>query len=221
MKKRLQPFSTSLMGSMPRSEEVMNAQAAFKENKIDQETFDQIIKTETEKIVQMQEAAGIEVIVHGELTRDNYMSFVAEKVDGIDLMTLEEIAELATDKSDFEESLAAMDADDNSMNNPVATKRIATESKLDYEEMKQLKAMTDRPVKATIPSPYLLTRSMWLDEVTGDVYEDRRELGEDVVKLVKNEVRRLIDLGVDIIQMDEPILSDIVFNREDASNSFY
>jgi len=215
------PFTTSLMGSMPRSEKLITLHEDLAQGNINQETFDQQVLFETKEVVKMQEENGMDIIVHGELARDNYMSFVADKVDGIQLMTMEEIAGIATDKTNFEKSLEEMDAADNSMNNPVAVKRIGTDSPLDYHEIKRLKTLTDHPVKATLPSPYLLTRSMWMDDITGQVYEDRRELGKDVVKLIVNEVRRLISLGVDIIQIDEPILSDIVFNREEGSNSFY
>lgn len=107
------------------------------------------------------------------------------------------------------------------MNNPVATGRILTDVPLDYEEMERLQRQTNKPIKATIPSPYMLTRSMWLEQVTSKYYKNRQELGKDVVQLVVNEVKKLIELGIDVIQIDEPILSDIVFNREDSENSFY
>lgn len=221
MNKGFKAFTTSLMGSMPRSRKLIEAQEELKRGLLEKEAFEKIVLTETKEIVRIQEESGIDVIVHGELTRDNYMSFVADKVNGIQLMTMNQIADLSKDKTNFERSLEEMDAADNSMNNPVAINRIETNRSLDYEQIKQLKTLTNKPIKATLPSPYLLTRSMWMEDITGEVYEDRKELGKDVVKLIVNEVKRLISLGVDIIQIDEPILSDIVFNREDASNSFY
>ena len=62
---------------------------------------------------------------------------------------------------------------------------------------------------------------MWLREITGKVYEGRKELGHDVVELLKNEIRHLVEEGVKIIQIDEPILSEVVFTNEKADNSFY
>lgn len=62
---------------------------------------------------------------------------------------------------------------------------------------------------------------MWLREITGKVYEGRKELGQDVIDLLKNEIRHLVEEGVKIIQIDEPILSEVVFTNEKADNSFY
>ena len=107
------------------------------------------------------------------------------------------------------------------MNNPVVKQRIDVNAHLEDQEVQALQTLTKKPIKVTIPSPYLLTRTMWLEEITGEIYEDRQELGQDVVQLLSNEVRRLIAAGVDIIQMDEPILSDVVFNQDQKSDSFY
>ena len=62
---------------------------------------------------------------------------------------------------------------------------------------------------------------MWMKEITGRVYSDRKELGNDVVKLLINEIRRLVEMGAGIIQIDEPILSEVVFTRKKGDNSFY
>lgn len=224
MKKKITPFSTSLMGSMPRSAELINAHVNLVNGELTEAAYNQLLEKETKEVVRLQEQSGIDIIVNGELSRDNYMSFVAGKVDGIELMSLDEITNLMNDKANFEKSLESMDAADNSMNNPVVTDRISVDTPLVYDEMKVLKSLTKHPIKATLPSPYLLTRSMWLEGITSEVYEDRKELGKDVVTLIINEVKRLISLGVDIIQIDEPILSDVVFNQpttKDSSNSFY
>lgn len=212
----LKPFSTSLMGSMPRSSELLDAK-----KRGDQDEFDEVLLRDTKDVLKRQEDSGIDVVVSGELSRDNYMSFVADKVKGVKLMSLKEIAKKADNEEKFKESVKQMDADDGYINNPIAVDRIDTNSVLDYEEIKRMKTLTDHPIKATIPSPYLLTRSMWLKEVTGEIYEDRNELGQDVVKLLSNEIQRLIDLGVDVIQIDDPILSDVVFNNKNSKNSFY
>lgn len=221
MEAKFKPFTTSLMGSMPRSHKLIAANEQVKNNELARDIYQEMVQKETQAVIDIQEKNDIDVIVHGELTRDNFMSFVATKVKGIDLLSMSDIAELTNNQGDFEKSLANMDAADNSMNNPVAAGRILTDVPLDYEEMERLQRQTNKPIKATIPSPYMLTRSMWLEQVTSKYYKNRQELGKDVVQLVVNEVKKLIELGIDMIQIDEPILSDIVFNREDSENSFY
>ncbi len=212
---KFKSFSTSLMGSMPRSTELLSAR-----DEGDKSKFDEILINDTKDVVKLEEDNGIDVIVNGELSRDNYMSFVADKVDGVKLMSLDEVSKLTDDESSFDESVSSMDADD-TINNPIAVERIKTDCVLDFEEIKRLKTLTDKPIKATLPSPYLLTRSMWLEEVTGKVYEDRADLGEDVVELLSNEIKRLIEIGVDVIQIDDPILSEVVFSKPGTENTFF
>ncbi len=114
-----------------------------------------------------------------------------------------------------------MDASDNSMNSPICFEKINTEVRLNKREIEVLKNSSVEHYKCTLPSPYLLTRSMWLKEITGNSYESRNELGEDVVKLLRHEIRELVKEGVKIIQIDEPILSEVVFTNSKSDNSFY
>ena len=176
---------------------------------------------ETNKVISFQKDCGIEVIVSGELNRDNYMSYIGEIVDGVKLLTLEELKELTGNNENFRKSLEEMDASDNSMNSPICFEKINTEVRLNKKEIEVLKGSSVEHYKCTLPSPYLLTRSMWLREITGKVYEGRKELGQDVIDLLKNEIRHLVEEGVKIIQIDEPILSEVVFTNEKADNSFY
>lgn len=115
-----------------------------------------------------------------------------------------------------------MDAADNSMNNPICTGKIDTAKRLVDDEAKRMKEIVgDDKYKITIPSPYILTRSMWLKEVSQNAYADRKELGADVVKLLLNEVEHLIADGVKVIQIDEPIVSEVVFQKPGGDTSFY
>ncbi len=70
---------------------------------------------------------------------------------------------------------------------------------------------TDRPVKVTLPGPYLLTRAMFVPEATRAVYGTKEELAEDVVRLLREELHELAREGVDFVQLDEPVLSELVF----------
>ena len=218
---RFKPFSTTLMGSMPRSKELLDLkEKSIKDDKYAEE-YKEKVYSETEKIIQMSEEIGIDVVVSGELARDNYMSYIAEHVPGVKLMTMEDIKEITGNTEEFNKSLEEMDAADNTMNSPVCVDRISTDIELNTEEVDMIKKFSKKPFKMTSPSPYLLTRSMWMKEITGRVYSDRKELGNDVVKLLINEIRRLVEMGAGIIQIDEPILSEVVFTRKKGDNSFY
>ncbi|OFR34147.1 hypothetical protein HMPREF2892_05560 [Aerococcus sp. HMSC061A03] len=222
MKGKFKAFSTSLMGSWPRSEELLEASQAYRQKIISAEDYFSLVNQETEKLVRAQEAAGIDVITNGELARDNYISFVADKVDGIDLMSVEEVMALTNedDKDQLQSSLEERDVHNTGMNNPICTGKIVTDVKLDTDEMHALRQMTKQALKATLPSPYLLTRSLWLEGVSDKAYASREDLGQDVLTLILNETKRLIDMGIEVIQIDDPILAEVVLS-EDMKRGFY
>ena len=219
--KSFKPFTTTLIGSLPRSKELLLLKESCTKNEKYDEVYLKKYIEETNKVISFQKECGIDVKVSGELNRDNYMSYIGDIVDGIKLLTLEELKELTDYNEGFSKSLEEMDASDNSMNSPICFGKINTEARLNKKEVEILQNSSIEHYKCTLPSPYLLTRSMWFKEVTGKVYESRNELGEDVVKLLRNEIRALVKSGVKIIQIDEPILSEVVFKNSKSDNSFY
>ena len=221
MKGKFKPFSTTLIGSLPRSKELLSLKESSDNYDKFKSLYNEKLLEETKKVVELQKECGIDVLVSGELNRDNYMSYVAEMVDGIKLLSMNDLKEITTNLESFNKSLEEMDAADNTMNSPICYSKIDTTRRLNELEVHNFQKFVDRDYKVTLPSPYLLTRSMWLREITGKVYEGRKELGQDVIELLKNEIRHLVEEGVKIIQIDEPILSEVVFTNEKADNSFY
>ncbi len=54
---------------------------------------------------------------------------------------------------------------------------------------------------------------MWVKEVSRTVYESKEALGEDIVDVLREECRELVDAGADFIQFDEPVLTELVFTQ--------
>lgn len=217
-KENFKPFSTSLIGSWPRKKEIMIAQRQLRKGEIQETQFDELIDLETKKIIEKQDRLGLDIITSGELARDNYSSFVADKIGGATLMSMNDIIDYVDDKQSFEDILSILDVPSISIKNAICT------GKLEYnpialKELKLLKKYTDKKIKITLPGPYLLTRSMWLPNVSGSAYSDKESLGKDIVEILKKEVFNLQKYGVDIIQFDEPVLTEIVFT-EGKTRSF-
>ncbi len=212
-------FPTSLMGSMPRSKEVLKALRMIRKDKIEQNDFNKLIELETEKVVVMQENLGIDVITSGEIGRDNYVSFVSDKISGVEMLSMSEMLDYIDDKKAFENILTTLDVPAVSIKNAICVGKLEYNGDIVANELKTVKKFTDKPVKITMPGPYLLTRSMWLPNLSGKVYGSKEELGEDVIKIMKEEIDNLIDIGVDVIQFDEPVLTEVVFT-EGKTRSF-
>jgi len=72
----------------------------------------------------------------------------------------------------------------------------------------------------TLPGPYLLTRSMWVSSFSRAGYGDKTEMGEDVVRILRDELRDLRDQGAAFVQFDEPVLTEIVMSEECDRRTF-
>lgn len=219
MDKKIELFCTSLMGSMPRTKEFLKQKRLKNSEKISEEEFEKILEIETKKIVDLQEKYDIDIITNGEQSRDNYVSFISSKLDGAMLMSMADMLQYIEDKKSFEQILDILDVPAMSIKNAICYDKLKFRDSLVADEMKKLKKITSRLVKATLPGPYLMTRSMWLPALSKKNYKNKEELGKDVIKILKKEIDLLKENDVDIIQFDEPVLTEVVFS-EGKTRSF-
>ncbi len=68
------------------------------------------------------------------------------------------------------------------------------------EEYRRLRTITDAAVKVPVPGPFTLAGCIQ----GGEVYPDRRAVTEALLPIVNREMRRLVEAGVEFIQLDEP-----------------
>ena len=212
-------FLVSLLGSMPRSKKLLTAKRKLNKGNIDLKTYQEILDEETKYVVELQENNHIDIITSGELNRDNYVSFIAERLDGVTMMSMADMFDYIEDKQGFEQILEILDVPAISIKNAICTGKVKYNKPLVADEMIELKKLTDKKIKATLPGPYLITRSMWLPALSKQYYDNKDSLGEDIIKILKEEIDSLAKIGVDVIQFDEPVLTEVVFS-EGKTRSF-
>ena len=212
-------FLTSLLGSMPRSKKLLTAKRKFNKGNLDFNSYHQILDKETKYVVNLQEHNDIDIITSGELNRDNYVSFIAERLEGVSMMSMADMFDYIEDKQGFEQILDILDVPAISIKNAICTGKVKYNKPLVADEMIELKKITSKKIKATLPGPYLMTRSMWLPALSKQYYDSKDALGEDVIKVLKQEIDTLYSHGIDIIQFDEPVLTEVVFS-EGKTRSF-
>ena len=206
-------FKTSLIGSMPRGHEILMARRKLSAGLIDEETYQKLVDEKTKEVVKLQEDLDIDIITSGEIGRDNYVSFISEKLGGVSQMSMAEMLDYVDDKREFENILNTLDVPASSIKNAICTGKVEYTGDIVASELKKLKSFTNKPVKITLPGPYLVTRSMWLPNVSSNYYDSKEDLGEDIIKIFKKEIAKLQEIGVDVIQFDEPVLTEIVFTE--------
>ena len=213
-------FYVTQVGSWPRSRELLRALRARQKHEISHEQFNAIADQEVRRCVQMQLDAGVDIIVDGEQRRDNFYSFITDKVSGAQLMSLAEMLDTVEDKASFEEMLTTLDVPASAIKNPTCVGKLSRREPLAVNELKLLRQLTDKPVKMTLPGPYLLTRAMWVGQFTSKVYGDKQEMADDVVKILREELGELAAEGCEFVQFDEPVLTEIVFSKENERRTF-
>jgi len=201
------------VGSWPRPESLLRAQKLRRAGRIE---ASELAREEDQAVLEalrLQEEAGVDVVTDGEQRRDNFYSFVADKLEGVQMMTLAELLDVVEDKAGFERILQTLDVPAYSISNPTCCGKIRRRQPLAVDELKFLRQHTTKAVKVPLPGPYILTRAMWVEAVTRNAYRSKEELAEDIVKVLCDEIQELVEAGVDFIQLDEPVLTELVFTQ--------
>jgi 5-methyltetrahydropteroyltriglutamate--homocysteine methyltransferase len=170
--------------------------------------------------IKYQEDAGVDIVSDGEQRRDNFYSFICERVDGMRLMTMAELLDYVEDKAAFERLLTALDVPAFAIKNPTVVDRLRPRAPLVLDDFRFLRRHTRQPVKVTLPGPYLLSRSTWVRHLSDSAYPTRQALADDIVRLLRAELQALADAGADIVQFDEPVLTEVVFAGKSATRTF-
>jgi 5-methyltetrahydropteroyltriglutamate--homocysteine methyltransferase len=205
-------FPVTTVGSWPRPADVLAAARAFRQRRIVRQDRDRVVDEAVIELLHLQERLGCDLLTDGELRRDNFYSFVAEKISGVRLMTLAEMLEVVEDKAGFEQLLQTLDVPAYSISSPICTGRIGRREPLAVDDLAFARRHTDRPIKVTLPGPYLLTRAMFVPELTRHSYANKEALARDVVAILRAEIEELRSAGADFVQLDEPVLSEVAFS---------
>ena len=207
-------FPVSVVGSWPRPRWLLEA---TRKRSADLEL---VRDHATLLAIKQQEDAGVDVISDGEQRRDNFYSFLCEHLDGMRLMTMADLLDHVEDKAGFEALLQALDVPAYAIKNPTVVGRLHRREPLAARAAAFLRAHTRLPVKVTLPGPYLLSRSIWVKGLSSGVYPTRNALCDDVVRILREELAELAALGVEVVQFDEPVLSEVVFAGKTQKRTF-
>jgi 5-methyltetrahydropteroyltriglutamate--homocysteine methyltransferase len=216
----LPKFPTTVIGSWPRSKEVQRAMRDKRAGRITDDEFQTVADQAVLQVLRWQEEAGIDIVSDGEQRRDNYISFVADHLKNVRMLSVSELLDYVEDKASFEEILGTLDVPAFSMSNPAAEGKISRKKPLVLNDFLFLKRQTNKAVKVSLPGPYLLTRSMYVEGLSKEAYPTKEDLAVDIVKVLREELEDLIAAGVEFVQFDEPVLTEIVFTKKNANRTF-
>ncbi len=215
-----QTFLTTQVGSWPRSKTMLKTLRGYQKGTVSRKDYLGVAENEIKRTVELQEKAGLDILVDGEHRRESFYAFITDKVAGTQLMSLADMLNYVEDKAEFEEMLRTMDMPASAIKNPTCTGKLSRREPLALEDFRFLRSLTKKPVKITLPGPYLLTRSMWVSALTRRVYRNHKKMADDIVKILREELIELRDVGCDFVQFDEPVLTELILSEECERRTF-
>ena len=214
------PLAVMGIGSWPRPRWMLAAIHDHLEGRLSDEEFAATAEDATRLAVAAQLRAGVDVVTDGEQRRDNYASFVGSRLDNCQLIPLTDLLPLVDDPAKFEAEMRSLDVPAAQVRHPALFGPLGRSRPLAVHELETVRAITGRPVKVALPGPYLLTRIMWMECISDRAYRSREHLAEDVVRILREEIAFLLAAGAALVQLDEPVLSEVVFTGAKNARSF-
>lgn len=169
----------------PNSEDPTGAYTAYMREHGD--GIEEILARGTRDAVLDQVNAGIDVPSDGEIRRDNYIHYHCRHIAGFDFENL-------TEKEMRTGAWTAWV--------PTITGPLAAGAPFLPDDWRCAQAVTDRPVKITVPGPLTIA-----DTVADAYYGDERKVGVALAEALNTEIRALAEAGCRWIQVDEPLFA--------------
>ena len=182
------------VGSLLRPPELLEARAAFAERRIPGEQLRALEDLAISDALRRQREIGLDILSDGELRRGSWLTDMADAVDGF---TEDHIQLEWKGPGGAAEATTAR----------VAGATLHKTRKLTAHETPFLQAHAAGPFKITLPAPSNFMVSSYQPGVSDRVYPDRAALLDDIVAIVRDEIRWLIEEGVTYIQLDAPYYS--------------
>lgn len=214
------PLSVMGIGSWPRPRWMVQAVHEHMEGRLSDAEFQATADDAVRLSVAAQLRAGADVVSDGEQRRDSYASFVASRLDNCQLIPLTDLLPLVDDPQEFERELRALDVPAGDVRHPAVFGPLGRSRSIAVHEFEFARMLTERPIKVALPGPYLLTRTMWMECISDRAYRNREDLAGAVVRVLREEIACLLAAGTALVQLDEPVLSEVVFSGPASQRSF-
>ena len=113
-------FPVTVVGSWTRPPWLVSALRQRQAGEISEADFEAVADDAVLAAIKYQEDAGVDIASDGEMRRDNFYSFVVDKLSGMRLMKLSELLDYMKDRAGFEEILRALDVPAFAIKSPIA-----------------------------------------------------------------------------------------------------
>ncbi|WP_413628160.1 5-methyltetrahydropteroyltriglutamate--homocysteine S-methyltransferase [Fructilactobacillus vespulae] len=184
---KLPDLPTTTIGSFPQTKDVRKNRSEFKHHEIGQATYDKFNQAKIKRIIEWQEQAGFDVLVHGEYERNDMVGYFGENLSGF-----------AFTKKAWVQSYGTRGVKPPIIWGDVSRKHAITVAASTYAQ-----SLTDKPVKGMLTGPVTIFNWSFPRE---DIPAE--ESVTQIALAIQDEVLDLEKHGIKIIQIDEAALRE-------------
>lgn len=188
-------IATTIAGSLPKPAWLARTERLWPEWQLAGAALDEAKRDATEIAVAEQIRAGIDIVTDGEQSRRHFVHGFLESLEGIDFGKL---------------IRKGIRADRYQADLPTITGPVRRNRPVHVQEARFARSLTDREIKITIPGPMTI-----VDTLHDAYYEDRKKAAFAFADAIRAEIEELADIGVDVVQLDEPAFNVYFEELED------
>ncbi|PSS44045.1 5-methyltetrahydropteroyltriglutamate--homocysteine S-methyltransferase [Arthrobacter woluwensis] len=186
---QLPALPTTTIGSFPQTSEIRSARARNIKGELNDAQYEQLMKDEIKRVVDLQEELGYDVLVHGEPERNDMVQYFAENLKGFDVTV-----------HGWVQSYGSRCTRPSILWGDVTRSAPITVAWAEYAQ-----SLTEKPMKGMLTGP--VTILAW------SFVRDDQPLGEtanQVALALRDEITDLEAAGIKVVQVDEPALRELL-----------
>ena len=184
---KLPLLPTTTIGSLPQTPEVRQTRSKWRKGEITNQAYEQFIKDQIDKWIEIQEAIGIDVLVHGEFERTDMVEYFGEKFEGF-----------AVSQFGWVQSYGSR-----CVKPPLILGDVAFSEPITVKESVYAQSLTTKPLKGMLTGPVtILNWSFVRDDIP------RFDVLNQIAFALRQEIEELEKNGIRMIQVDEPALRE-------------
>ena len=171
---------TTVVGSYPRPAWLPEIEDAHADGSVSDETLEEALDDASRAVVNIFDRMELDVVTDGEVRREGMIEYFARFIDNM-------------------EQDGGGDGTGWNTGMPTIVDEVSSSEPWLVDDYRFATSVTDCPVKVTVTGPFTLASFS-----QPQAYDDVGELTADLAELVAAEAARLVDAGVEWIQIDEP-----------------
>ncbi|WP_020500547.1 5-methyltetrahydropteroyltriglutamate--homocysteine S-methyltransferase [Sciscionella marina] len=180
---------TTTIGSFPQTTDVRKARAALRKGEIDQAAYEQRMREEIGRVVGLQEAIGLDVLVHGEPERNDMVQYFSEHLEGF-----------ISTANGWVQSYGSR-----CVRPPILFGDVSRPKPMTVEWASYAQGLTQKALKGMLTGPVtILAWSFVRDD------QPIADTAKQVALAIRDEVGDLESAGIGVVQVDEPALRELL-----------